>query len=399
MYRFIIKPILFALNIEQAHHLVIILMRVVGLIPGARWLLEQCSTVRHPSLEREVFGVHFRNPIGLAAGFDHNADAVRELGALGFGFIEVGIITPKPQDGNPRPRLFRLTNDEAIVNRLGFANKGLKRALNNLRRPHGDVIVGCNIGKNISTSAEDASKDYLKVFRNVYQYVDYVSVNLCCDNACTETISHRTDFIMRVLEPLFDFRRGQNQYRPIMLKISPDLTNEEVDKIIDIMLSTPLDGIVATTGSYRRDGLNTSDETLDKIGTGRLSGKPLTHRSIEIVRHIHQRTGGTYPIIGVGGMMTVDDVREMLKAGADLVQLYSGLVYRGPHFVKEVCEGLIADAEREAIKRAAEEKEELIRKATAEAAREATALDLAHEIEAKEAEVAIKTQQKKPARK
>lgn len=394
MYRYFIKPILFALNIEQSHHLVIILLRIVGLIPGGRWLLRKCYAVEHPSLEREVFGVHFRNPIGLAAGFDHNGDAVRELGSMGFGFVEVGIITPQPQDGNPRPRLFRLPQDEAIVNRLGFANRGLKRALQNLRRPHDKTIVGCNIGKNITTSAKDAAKDYLKVYRNLYQYVDYFSVNLCCDNACTEAISHGTDYIMQVLNPLFDFRRGQNQYRPIMLKISPDLSDKDIDRIIEIMKSTPLDGIVATTGTYSRDGLQTSEETLDQIGAGRVSGKPLTHRSIEIVRRIHQATGGTYPIIGVGGMMTVDDVRRMLAAGADLVQVYSGYVCHGPSFVKEICEGLIADAEREAVKRAAEHEEELIRRATEEAGREAEALHLADDIAQKEEEIAVKTRQK-----
>lgn len=391
MYRYLIKPILFALNIEQAHHLAVILLRIIGFIPGGRWILSKCYSVHHPSLEREVFGVHFQNPIGLAAGFDHNGDVVNELGSLGFGFVEMGIVTPQPQNGNPCPRLFRLPNDEAIINRLGFANRGLKRALQNLRRPHSKTIVGCNIGKNISTPAEDAPKDYLKVYRNLYQYADYFAVNLCCDNACTETISHRPDYIMRILEPLFDFRRGQNQYRPILLKISPDLNNEEVDHIIDILLSTPLDGIVATTGSYRRDGLQTTDETLDKIGAGRLSGKPLTRRSIEIVRRIHERSGGNYPIIGVGGMMTVDDVREMLKAGADLVQIYSGLIYHGPHFIREVCTGLVEDAQRAAILQAERERKELIRRTTEEAAREARAIDLAQDIADKAAEVAEKT--------
>lgn len=391
MYRYLIKPILFALNIEQAHHLAIILLRIIGFIPGGRWILSKCYSVRHPSLEREVFGVHFRNPIGLAAGFDHNGDVVRELGKMGFGFVEVGVVTPRPQNGNPRPRLFRLPNDEAIINRLGFANRGLKRALQNLRRPHNQTIVGCNIGKNISTSAEDAPKDYLKVYRNLYQYVDYFSVNLCCDNACTEAISHRSDYIMSVLEPLFDFRRGQNQYRPIMLKISPDLSDEDVDRIVDIMRSTPLDGIVATTGSYRRDGLMTTEEALDKIGAGRLSGRPLTRRSIEIVRRIHSRSGGNYPIIGVGGMMTVDDVREMLKAGADLVQIYSGLIYEGPHLIKEICTGLVEDARREALIKAQQAEEELMRKATEEACREARAIDLAQDIADKAAEVSEKT--------
>ena len=353
MYRRIIKPLLFSLNIERAHHVVLLMLRIFGLIPGGRWLLRKCYAVEHPALEREVFGMRFANPVGIAAGFDRNGEAFRELAALGFGFVEVGTVTPRPQTGNPRPRVFRLPKDNAIINRIGLANRGLETAIRHLRRPHGGVIVGCNIGKNTSTPAENAPTDYLKLFRNLYQYADYFTVNISCDNSCREGTTHTRDHILQILNPLFDFRRGQNQYRPIMLKISPDMTDEVIDRITDVMLETPLDGIVATNGSHNREGLKTSRTTLEKIGSGRLSGAPLTRRAVEIVRRIHTRSGGTYPIIGVGGLMSADDVRAMLDAGADLVQLYTGYIYEGPGLVRDVCRALIADAERVAEELAA----------------------------------------------
>ena len=348
MYRRIIKPLLFSLSIERAHHVVLLMLRILGLIPGGRWLLRKCYAVEHPALEREVFGMRFANPVGLAAGFDRSGEAFRELAALGFGFVEVGTVTPRPQTGNPRPRIFRLPKDNAIINRIGLSNRGLEAAIRHLRRPHNGVIVGCNIGKNTATPAEEAAADYLKLFRNLYQYADYFTVNISCDNACREGTTHTREHILQILNPLFDFRRGQNQYRPVMLKISPDMPDEVIDRITDILLETPLDGIVATNGTHSREGLRTSLTTLEKIGSGRLSGAPLTRRAVEIVRRIHTRSGGTYPIIGVGGLMSADDVRAMLDAGADLVQLYTGYIYNGPGMVREVCRALVADAERNA---------------------------------------------------
>ena len=355
MYRRIIKPLLFSLNIERAHHIVLLMLRIFGLIPGGRWLLRKCYAVEHPALEREVFGMRFANPVGIAAGFDRNGEAYRELAALGFGFVEVGTVTPRPQAGNPRPRVFRLPKDNAIINRIGLSNRGLETAIRHLRRPHGGVIVGCNIGKNTSTPAENAPADYLKLFRNLYQYADYFTVNISCDNSCREGATHTREHILQILNPLFDFRRGQNQYRPVMLKISPDMTDEVIDRITDVLMETPLDGIVATNGSHGREGLRTSRTTLEKIGRGRLSGAPLTRRAVEIVRRIHTRSGGTYPIIGVGGLMSADDVRAMLNAGADLVQLYTGYIYEGPGLVRNVCRALIDEAEELAAMRAAEE--------------------------------------------
>jgi len=365
MYRRFIRPLLFALPIEQAHRLVLLVLRIVGMIPGGRWCLDKCFAVRHPALEREVFGRRFANPVGLAAGFDPNGEVCREWGAVGFGFIEVGTVTPRPQSGNPRPRIFRLPKDRAIISRIGMANRGLEKTIQYLRRPHKGLIVGCNIGRNAATPAKEAPADYLKLFRNLYQYADYFSVNLCCDNACDENFTHSREYVLRILEPLFDFRRGQNQYRPVMLKISPDLTDEEVDTITDILIDTPLDGIVAANGTHRREGLHTSHISIAKIGSGRLTGPTLTARTIEIVRRIHARSGGTYPIIAVGGLMSVDDARALFAAGADLVQLYTGFVYEGPRLVRDICRALIADAQPpQSVER--KEKEEPASQETAE---------------------------------
>lgn len=393
MYRRLIKPLLFALSVERAHRAVLILMRILRHIPGGRWLLSRNYAVSHPALEREVFGRRFANPVGLAAGFDRDGEALDEWSAMGFGFVEMGTVTPLPQAGNPRPRVFRLPKDRAIINRIGLANNGLERAIRNLRQPHGSLIVGCNIGKNSATPAAQVANDYLKLFRNLYQYADYFSVNISCDDSFYADAESMRERIGRILTPLFDFRRGQNRYRPILLKIPPDLTDEAIDAVTDILIETPLDGIVATNGTVGREGLQTSEATLDQIGGGRLGGAPLTRRTIEIVERIHTRSGGAYPIIGVGGLMTPDDVRAMLAAGADLVQLYTGYIYNGPRFVREICEALIADHEAAekaaaeaaaAAKRAAEAEAKAAAEAEAEAAAAQTAAEAAPETAAPE---------------
>ena len=345
MYRKLIKPILFAMNIERAHSTVLFLLRMIGKIPGGRALLRAMYRTEHPSLEREVFGLRFPNPIGLAAGFDRNGEAFRELSALGFGFVEIGTVTPQPRAGNPRPRIFRLPADRAIINRSGLNNKGLYKAIAQLRHRHDRLIIGGNIGKNTLTQPSQVAADYLKMFRNLYQYVDYFSINVCCDNCADGSVSHNKAHLMNILQPLFDFRRGQNQYRPILLKISPDLTDAQIDDMIDVLVETGLDGIVATNTTTRRDGLETDPATVAAIGNGGLSGGPLTRRSLEVVRYIHKKTEGRFPIIGVGGIMTEDDAVAMLNAGASLIQIYTGFIYNGPQFVKRICKRLKQEAE------------------------------------------------------
>ena len=360
MFRYLLQPLLQLLRFEQAHRLVVLLLRVIGLIPGGRWLLGRCYAVEHPSLEREVFGVKFRNPIGVAAGIDRNGEICKELGAMGFGFVEVGTLTPHGQSGNPTPRVFRSDDERSIRHRVGHANRGLQSAIRHLRHGHPGVVVGCNLACNASTPAEEAPKDVLKLFRNLYQYVDYFTVNVSGDDVQNEQLTHSEPYIRALLEPLFDFRRGQNQYRPILLKISPDLTDEEVDRITDILIATPLDGIVATNGSFH-DTVHLSAQRK----AGRVSGAPVTERSIAIVRRIHERSGGTYPIIGSGGMMGPEEVQAMLAAGADLVQLCTGLIYQGPKLLTRVCESLLPHPE-EAQPEAAHPEENQVQEPTAE---------------------------------
>jgi len=339
LYSKIFKPLLFSLPPEQAHHLVLALLSLLGKVPGGRWLLHKLYAADDPSLEREVFGIRFRNPVGMAAGFDRYAHAYRELSAMGFGFVEVGSITPKRQTGNPKPRIFRLDAARALLNRVGICSHGLERAVAHLRQPHGSAIVGCNIGKNTATPAEQAPADYLRCFRNLYQYADYFTVNVACDPGQKAASYQTRDNITRILEPLFEFRRGQNQYRPILLKVSPDLSDETIDLMTDIMIDTPLDGIVAVNATISREGIDRLAAM--RLGAGVLSGRPLTRRALEVVRRIHTRSKGTYPIIGVGGLMTPSDVRAMLDAGASLVQIYTGYIYNGPGYVRDICRSLI----------------------------------------------------------
>ncbi len=343
MYQKIIKPLLFRLSIDQAHSLAIWLLHLAARVPYGRKVLKAAYNLSHPSLEREVFGTKFRNPVGLAAGFDCNGDVINEISALGFGFVEVGTITPEEQEGNPKPRIYRLSRDRAIVNRIGNANLGWRYAIENLRKRHANIVVGCNIGVGSNTNPKYAGQDFLKSFRTLYQYADYFTVNLTSDNAALDTKSYTRERLKEALSPLFEFRRGQSEYRPIMVKISPDITDEVLDVVIDVLVETPLDGIVAVAGTRARDGLKTSAASLSKIGVGRLSGAPLRERALEVVRYIHQKTDGAYPIIGVGGLESSEDVEAMLEAGASLVQLYSGFIYQGPSMAKRICQSLIVE--------------------------------------------------------
>lgn len=343
MYK-LFRPLLFKLQPETIHHLIVRLLRVLHFVPFARCIMRACFVRRSRSLEREVLGLKFPNPIGLAAGFDKDAEVYDMLGALGFGFVEVGTVTPKAQNGNPKPRCFRLPADQAIINRMGFNNHGVQNAVKNLRHRKPGLIVGGNIGKNTLTPNEQAPCDYLKAFRALYDYVDYFVVNVSCPNVACLTALQSKESTVAILEPLKEFRQGQSDYRPILLKISPDLTDEQVDQMIDVVRECKIDGIVATNTTTSREGLKSSPERIAAIGKGGLSGGPLTVRSREMVRYIHEKTEGRLPIIGVGGVMSVGDAEAMLEAGASLVQVYSGFIYEGPGFVKRICKWLAARA-------------------------------------------------------
>lgn len=348
MYKHLLRPLLFRLSPETIHHLILWGLKIIGYLPGGRCLLRACFSLRHPSLEREVFGIRFPNPVGMAAGFDKDAEVYDEIAAMGFGFVEVGTITPKGQPGNPRPRLFRLPEDSALINRMGFNNRGLEAAVHNVRRkirrhfgPCGkETILGGNLGKNTLTPNEAAAGDYLKLFRSLYEYIHYFTVNVSCPNVTGLACLQEKEMLRGILNALVEFRRGQNDYRPILLKISPDLTNEQIDDMIDVMIECGIDGIVATNTTTSREGLDTSATTLERIGRGGLSGAPLTKRSLEIVRYIHQKTQGNFPIIGVGGIMNVEDALAMLDAGACLIQVYTGYIYNGPCFPRQICKAL-----------------------------------------------------------
>lgn len=346
MYKKVIRPILFLFKPETIHYIVVFLLRVVHYIPGARALLGACYRVKHPALERNVFGMKFPNPVGLAAGFDKNAEVYREIISLGFGFVEVGTITPKPQPGNPKPRLFRLPEDNALINRMGFNNHGVDAAVRHLRfknkRPDA-LILGGNLGKNTATPNEDAPADYLRLFRSLYEYVNYFVINVSCPNIANLRELHEKSKLTEILNPLIEFRRGQNHFCPILLKVSPDLSNDQLDDIVDLLMEEGggIDGVVAINTTISREGLQTDEKEVREIGHGGLSGAPLHERALEVIRYIHEKTEGRFPIIGAGGILSEEDALAMLDAGADLIQVYTGFIYNGPSFVKRICKRII----------------------------------------------------------
>jgi dihydroorotate dehydrogenase len=297
--------------------------------------------VKNKSLEREVFGITFQNPIGFAAGFDKNAEIFDLLGNFGFSFVEIGTVTPKSQPGNPKPRNFRLKKDNAIINRMGFNNDGLSAIIKRLREKRNrTVIVGGNIGKNTVIANTDAVSDYLKTFKGLYDYVDYFTVNVSCPNVDNLTqLQNKTDLEI-LLKSLVNERKYMDVYKPVLVKISPDLSFEQIDDTLYIIRETGIDGVVATNTTTSREGLKTTAKEIEEIGHGGLSGQPLTKRSLEIVRYICEQTSGKLPVIAVGGIMTVADAINMFEAGASLIQLYTGYIYRGPGFVKKIQKAL-----------------------------------------------------------
>ncbi len=343
MYKGLIRPLLFRFGAERVHHWTVGALRIAGRTPGLRELLRRMFTLSDPRLEREVLGMRFPNPVGMAAGFDKDARVFRELGLLGFGFVEIGTVTPLPQPGNPRPRLFRLPKDRAIINRMGFNNFGMESAAENLRA-RGDrkrPIVGINIGKNTLTPNDQAPGDYLKLFRRLYELGDYFVVNVSCPNVAGLASLQTTDYLLSIVSPLLEFRQGQDTYKPILVKISPDLEQEALDGVLRIVTDTLVDGVVATNTTTSREGLHISRKRLDAIGKGGLSGGPLTSRALETIRYVRSKIGLSYPIIGTGGVMTPSDAIAMLDAGADLVQIYTGMIYNGPSFARKICKALL----------------------------------------------------------
>ncbi|MEN8158249.1 MAG: quinone-dependent dihydroorotate dehydrogenase [Bacteroidota bacterium] len=337
MYRLLIRPLLFLLPPETIHMMLVRSLRILFRIPGFGRIIHSSFHLKHNALETEFLGMKFSNPVGLAAGFDKNAEVFREFHAFGFSFIEVGTVTPLGQPGNPRPRSFRIKADRGLINRMGFNNHGAEAAAGKLdvKRPKG-LILGGNIGKNTQTPNEEAVADYEAVFRAIYDRVDYFVVNVSCPNISDLRKLQDQESLEAILGRLLRIRDEMERKRPVLLKISPDLNNQQLDETIEIVERLKIDGIVATNTTVRRDGLNTPVKKIEAIGNGGLSGAPITQRSLEVVRYVRQRTGGELPIIAVGGIMGVQDALNMLDAGATLIQLYTGFIYEGPGLVKRI---------------------------------------------------------------
>jgi len=341
MYRLLIRPILFLFDPEKIHHFTFSFLKFFGAIPFTKKVLSALYSVDDPKLERELFGIKFKKPIGLAAGLDKDAKLIDELACLGFGFIEIGTLTPKPQAGNDKPRLFRLPEDQALINRMGFNNKGVLAAVERLKKRKSKIIVGGNIGKNKTTPNDKAVDDYNYCFETLYPYVDYFVVNVSSPNTPGLRELQEKEPLKNLMFHVKQLSSSKDKPKPVLLKIAPDLTPSQLDDIIEILLSTKTDGVIATNTTISREKLIASTETVSKIGNGGLSGRPLANKSTEVIAYLRSKLGKNYPIIGVGGVMSPDDAVEKIKAGADLIQVYTGFIYEGPAFAKRICEELI----------------------------------------------------------
>ncbi len=337
MYKPLIRKILFTFDPEQVHHLTFSALKLFFKIPLMGYFTKKIFQVRDNKLQRELFGITFKNPVGLAAGFDKNAVLFDEFENYGFGFVEIGTVTPKPQPGNPKKRLFRLVEDEAIINRMGFNNDGVEAIVERLKKRNSDVIIGGNIGKNKVTPNENAVDDYLICFKALFDVVDYFVVNVSSPNTPNLRDLQEKEPLTNLLNSLQRENLKKKIAKPILLKIAPDLTEGQLLDIIDIVKTTKIAGVVATNTTISREGLQSNK----KVETGGLSGKPLTERATEVIRFLAEKSNKAFPIIGVGGIYSAKDAQEKLDAGADLIQLFSGFIYEGPFLVKEINKSLL----------------------------------------------------------
>ena len=337
MYKHILKPILFQFNPETAHNILFKSLAILRHVPFARSIIRSIYKKETPTLEKEVFGIKFPNPVGLAGGLDKNGEFYNDMANFGFGFVEIGSLTPKPQDGNAKPRCWRVPGDRAIINRFGINNKGVKNAVEHLKKVRQEVIVAANISKNTTSINEEAANDYEVAFKLLYDFVDMFLVNVSCPNVVGLTSLQDISFLSDIVDKLLDLRMLFDNYKPILLKVSPDLSKEQLDDIIDYCLRSGIDGIVAGNTTRSRDGLTTiSQEKIDEIGNGGMSGAPIHKKNLELVRYVHQKSAGRLPIIGVGGIMSPEDAKAMLDAGASLVEIYSGFIFEGPALIKRI---------------------------------------------------------------
>ena len=337
MYKQLIRPFLFKFDPEKIHYFTFSFLRKAFKVPRMAGFLKSKYAVEDKRLEREVFGLKFKNPVGLAAGFDKDAKLYKELSGLGFGFVEIGTLTPKPQSGNPKKRLFRLKEDQAIINRMGFNNEGVVAAVERLKKNNGEVLIGGNIGKNKVTPNEHAVEDYKICFEALFPYVDYFVVNVSSPNTPNLRALQDKEPLTYLLNTLKQLNAEKPTQKPILLKIAPDLTDSQLLDIIEIVQQTKIDGVIATNTTISREGLQSEN----KGETGGLSGKPLTSRSTEVIRFLAEKSNHSFPIIGVGGIHSAKDALEKLEAGASLVQLYTGFIYEGPQLIKDINQAIL----------------------------------------------------------
>ena len=341
MYSKIIRPLLFQFDPEKVHYFTFSLIKFFSKIPGVPALVRSMFKVNDPSLKRELFGLTFDNPVGLAAGFDKNAVLFNELADFGFGLIEIGTVTPKAQVGNPKKRLFRLKDDQGIINRMGFNNDGVAAAIENLKKNKGKVIIGGNIGKNTDIPNSQYTEDYCSVFKELHPYVDYFVLNVSCPNVGSHAKLQDKDYLLELIAAVQQLNNAEAIQRPILLKIAPDLNHQQLDEIIELVAETKIDGVIASNTSTDRTGLKASQAQLEAIGNGGLSGKPIKAKSTETIKYLANNSNKAFPIIGVGGIHSAEDALEKIAVGADLVQVYTGFIYEGPKLIKNINKALL----------------------------------------------------------
>ncbi|MBE7634398.1 quinone-dependent dihydroorotate dehydrogenase [Tenacibaculum finnmarkense] len=342
MYKQLIRPILFLFDPEKIHYFTFSVVKTVSKIPFVSSIFRSMYQVNDKKLERNLFGLTFKNPVGLAAGFDKNAVLYNELANFGFGFVEIGTVTPKGQAGNPKKRLFRLKDDQGIINRMGFNNEGLEVAIEQLKKNKGKIIIGGNIGKNTDTTPENYTQDYVTCFKGLHPYVDYFVLNVSCPNVGSHAKLDDVSYLKELITEVQALNNKEVKQKPILLKIAPDLNNQQLDEIIELVAQTKIDGVIASNTSVNRANLKASKERLTEIGNGGVSGQPVKDRSTKVIKYLADNSNKAFPIIGVGGIHSEKDALEKIDAGADLVQIYTGFIYQGPSLVKRINKAILS---------------------------------------------------------
>ena len=341
MYKLFIRRFLFLFDPEKIHYVTFSLIRFLCKVPFFSAIFRAMYLIEDKRLERNLFGITFKNPVGLAAGFDKNAVLYNELANFGFGFIEIGTVTPIGQEGNPKKRLFRLKDDQGIINRMGFNNDGLETAIGQLKKNKGKLIIGGNIGKNTQTSPQNYTNDYEECFKGLHPYVDYFVLNVSCPNVGSHEKLNDKEYLLELISSVQNLNLLESTQKPILLKIAPDLNNNQLDEIIEIVAETKIDGIIASNTSTSRSGLKASKKQLQEIGNGGLSGLPIKEKSTRVIKYLKDTSNKAFPIIGVGGIHSAKDALEKIEAGADLVQIYTGFIYEGPGLIKQINKALL----------------------------------------------------------